>query len=128
LVEGIPFPDSEIELRNFVDTFRDVDDEQALAMFASAFDRPAFRTPFQQESNLHAFQQAIDDTIRVLSTGIWQTLARPRLFLTSRNRIIGGYRAEILMIGGFAPSSTNPLRGFRTPDGTRNPKPFQPLN
>jgi len=31
------------------------------------------RTPFQQESNLHAFQQAIDDTIRVLSTGIWQT-------------------------------------------------------
>jgi hypothetical protein len=33
LVEGVPFPDSEIELRNFVDKFQDVDDEQALAMF-----------------------------------------------------------------------------------------------
>jgi hypothetical protein len=73
LVDGIPFPDSEVELRDFVDKFQDVDDEQALAMFARAFDRPAFRTPFQQESDLPAFQQAIDDTIRVLSTGIWQT-------------------------------------------------------
>ncbi|UGX99542.1 hypothetical protein G6321_00054860 (plasmid) [Bradyrhizobium barranii subsp. barranii] len=73
LVEGVPFPDSEVELRNFVDEFQDVDDEQALAMLARAFDRPAFRTPFQQESNLAAFQQAIDDSIRVLSTGIWQT-------------------------------------------------------
>lgn len=42
-------------------------------MFVRAFDQPAFRMPFQQESNLRAFQQAIDDTIRVLSTGIWQT-------------------------------------------------------
>jgi LmbE family N-acetylglucosaminyl deacetylase len=73
LVEGVLFPDSEVELRNFVDKFQDVDDEQALSMLAGAFDRPAFRTPFQQESNLHAFQQAIDDTIRVLSTGVWQT-------------------------------------------------------
>jgi hypothetical protein len=64
LVEGVPFPDSEVELRNFVDKYQDVDDQQALAMFARAFDRPVFRTPFQQESNLHAFQQAIDDTIR----------------------------------------------------------------
>lgn len=73
LVEGVPFPDSEVELRDFISQFADIDDEQALAMFARAFDRPAFRTPFQQESNLPAFQQAIDDTIRVLSTGIWQT-------------------------------------------------------
>ena|SRR3989344_966214 len=73
LVDGVPFPDTEVELRNFVDQFQDVDDTQALAMLARAFDRPAFRTPFQQESNLHAFQQAIDDTIRVFSTGIWQT-------------------------------------------------------
>lgn len=42
-------------------------------MLARAFDRPAFRTPFQQESNLPAFLQAVEDTIRVLSTGIWQT-------------------------------------------------------
>ncbi|MBM7488145.1 hypothetical protein ACVWWI_006303 [Bradyrhizobium sp. USDA 3686] len=72
LVEGVPFPDSEVELRNFVDKFQDVDDEQALSIFVRAFDRPAFRMPFQQESNLRAFQQAIDDTLRVLSTGIWQ--------------------------------------------------------
>jgi hypothetical protein len=73
LVDGVPFPDTEVELRNFVDQFQDVDDSQALAMLARAFDRPAFRTPFRHESNLHAFQQAIDDTIRVLSTGVWQT-------------------------------------------------------
>ncbi|MET4331944.1 hypothetical protein ABIB80_007806 [Bradyrhizobium sp. i1.15.2] len=79
LVEGVPFPDSEVELRNFVDKFQDVDDEQALSMFVRAFDRPAFRTPFQQESNLHAFQQAIDDTIRVLSTGIWRTRERAEI-------------------------------------------------
>lgn len=73
LVDGVAFPDAEVELRDFVEQFQDIDDDQALAMLARAFDRPAFRTPFQQESNLHAFQQAIEDTIRVLSTGIWQT-------------------------------------------------------
>ncbi|WP_287261186.1 hypothetical protein [Mesorhizobium sp.] len=97
MVEGVPFPDSEIELRNFVDTFQDVDDEQALAMFARAFDRPAFRTPFQQESNLHAFQQAIDDTIRVLSTGIWQTREGDEIHrLPSLHRIRGaGIRSAL---------------------------------
>ncbi|MDL2406817.1 hypothetical protein PY650_14340 [Rhizobium calliandrae] len=69
-MEGVPFLDTETELREFVDQFPDIDDEQALAMLARAFDRPAFRTAFHQESNLPAFQQAIDDTIRVLSTGI----------------------------------------------------------
>lgn len=78
LVDRVPFPDSEVELRNFVDTFQDVDEGQALAMFARAFDGPALRTPFQQESNLHAFQQAIDDTIRVLSTGISRNARRCR--------------------------------------------------
>ena len=73
LVDGVAFPDAEVELRDFVEQFQDIDDDQALATLARAFDRPAFRTPFQQESNLHAFQQAIEDTIRVFSTGIWQT-------------------------------------------------------
>lgn len=73
LVEGVPFPDNAAELRDFVDQFSDVTDDQALAMLARAFNRPAFRTPFLQESNLPAFLQAIEDTIRVLSTGIWQT-------------------------------------------------------
>lgn len=73
LVDGEPFPDSPAELRDFVDRFSDITDEQALGMLARAFERPAFRTPFQQESNLTAFLQAVEDTIRVLSTGIWQT-------------------------------------------------------
>lgn len=73
LVDGVAFPDAAVDLRDFVGQFQDIDDGQALAMLARAFDRPAFRTPFQQESNLPAFQQAIEDTIRVLSTGIWQT-------------------------------------------------------
>ncbi|MEI6934120.1 hypothetical protein ACOQLP_30420, partial [Klebsiella pneumoniae] len=36
-------------------------------------DRPAFRTPFQQESSLPAFQKAIEDTIGALNTGLWRT-------------------------------------------------------
>lgn len=40
---------------------------------AAVFDRPAFRTPFQQESSLPAFQQAIEDTIGALNTGVWRT-------------------------------------------------------
>lgn len=72
-VEGVVFPDSETELRAFVDSFQDIDDEQTLKMLANAFDRAAFRTPFHLESSLPAFQQAIDDTIRVLQTGVWQT-------------------------------------------------------
>ncbi|WP_375779230.1 hypothetical protein ACE103_09730 [Bradyrhizobium sp. ma5] len=44
-----------------------------MTMLACAFGRPALRTPFHQEGNLPAFQQAIEDTIRVLSRGIWQT-------------------------------------------------------
>jgi hypothetical protein len=73
LIEGVTFPDSADEIRDFVGQFSDVTDEQALAMFARTFDRPAFQTPFQHESNLPAFLKAIEDTIRALSTGIWQT-------------------------------------------------------
>ncbi|MER9708471.1 hypothetical protein NKJ10_30685 [Mesorhizobium sp. M0204] len=40
---------------------------------AAAFDRPAFRTPFLEECSLSAFQQAIEDTIAALNTGIWRT-------------------------------------------------------
>jgi len=72
-VEGVPFPDSEAELKDFVNQFQDVSSEQALTMLARAFDRPAFRTPFWAECSLPAFQQAIDDTICVLNTGVWKT-------------------------------------------------------
>jgi hypothetical protein len=50
-----------------------VNDDEALALFARVFDRPAFYTPIHQESNLGDFKQAITDTIQALGTGIWKS-------------------------------------------------------
>ncbi|MFT9637504.1 hypothetical protein ACMZ49_09345 [Alcaligenes phenolicus] len=72
-VQGIEFPDAETDIRKFVDDFPDLSDTDALQLMAAVFDRPAFRTPFQQESSLPAFQQAIEDTIGALNTGVWRT-------------------------------------------------------
>jgi hypothetical protein len=72
-VQGDEFPDAEAEIRKFVDDFPNLSDADALQLMAAVFDRPAFRTPFQQESSLPAFQQAIEDTIGALNTGVWRT-------------------------------------------------------
>lgn len=72
-VQGIEFPDAEADIRKFVDDFPGLTDAEALQLMSAVFDRPAFRTPFQQESSLPAFQQAIEDTIGALNTGIWRT-------------------------------------------------------
>jgi hypothetical protein len=72
-VQGIEFPDAETEIRRFVEDFPGLSDIDALQLMAAVFDRPAFRTPFQQESPLPAFQQAIEDTIGALNTGVWRT-------------------------------------------------------
>lgn len=72
-VQGIEFPDAETDIRKFVDDFPDLSDTDALQLMAAVFDRPVFRTPFQQESSLPAFQQAIEDTIGALNTGVWRT-------------------------------------------------------
>lgn len=72
-VTGIEFPDTELEIRAFVDDFPTLKDSEALQLMAAVFDRPAFFTPFHQESSLPAFQQAIEDTISALSTGMWRT-------------------------------------------------------
>ncbi|HEH8398666.1 TPA: hypothetical protein SH296_001914 [Pseudomonas aeruginosa] len=72
-VQGVEFPDAEVEIRNFVDDFPDLSDDDALQLMSAVFERPAFRTPFQQESSLPAFQQAIEDTIAALNTGVWRT-------------------------------------------------------
>lgn len=72
-VEGVPFPDAADDLKRFVDDFPGLTDEEALAHMAAVFDRPAFTTPFQEESYLPAFQKAIEDTIRALNTGMWST-------------------------------------------------------
>lgn len=73
LVDGVIFPDSEVELRRFVDDFPDLTDDDALAMMAAVLDRPALRTPFHLESYLPAFQEAIEDTVSALNTGVWRT-------------------------------------------------------
>lgn len=71
--EGEVFPDSSKELKGFSQLAKPADDHEILALFAQAFDRPAFFTHFNSESSLPAFRQAISDTIQVLNTGIWQT-------------------------------------------------------
>ena len=72
-VLGEEFPEAESDIRRFVDDFPDLSDSDALSLMAVVFDRPAFRTPFHQESSLPAFQRAIEDTIGALNTGIWRT-------------------------------------------------------
>lgn len=69
---SVEFPEAEAEIRKFVDYFPDLSDADALGLMAAVFDRPAFRTPFQQESSLPAFQQAVGDTIGALNTGVWR--------------------------------------------------------
>lgn len=72
-VEGEVFPDVPAELMTLTQADSAVTDEDALAMMAKLFDRPAFYTPIHQESNLGDFRQAITDTIQALGTGIRKT-------------------------------------------------------
>jgi hypothetical protein len=72
-VQGEAFPEAEVEIRQFVDDFPDLSDIEALSLMATVFDRPAFSTPFHEESSLPAFQKAIEDTIGAFNTGIWRT-------------------------------------------------------
>lgn len=70
--EGEVFPDDEQALRKFAEDFGGLTDRDLLELMAAVFDRPAFRTPFQQECSIPAFQQAIEDTISALNTGLWR--------------------------------------------------------
>jgi hypothetical protein len=70
---GESFPDETVALRKFADDFAGYSDDDILKAMAAVFDRPAFTTPFRQESSLPAFQRAIEDTISALNTGIWRT-------------------------------------------------------
>ncbi len=71
-VEGVLFPDAQEDLRKLATSIQPGTDDEALALFAGVFDRPAFYTPIHQESNLGDFKQAITDTIQALGTGIWK--------------------------------------------------------
>jgi hypothetical protein len=72
-VHGEPFPDLANDLLLFAWGSVPIDDDERLALISLAFDRPAFSTPINQESSLPAFRKAINDTIQVLQTGVWQT-------------------------------------------------------
>lgn len=70
--DGETFPDRPEELRRFADDFPSLTDFEVLQQMAVVFERPAFQTPFHQESSLPAFQTAIEDTISALNTGVWR--------------------------------------------------------
>jgi hypothetical protein len=69
-IEGEAFPDTAPDLLAFASVDQPLNDNEALALMAELFDRPAFYTPIHQESNLGDFRQAITDTIQALGTGI----------------------------------------------------------
>jgi hypothetical protein len=71
-IEGEAFPDAAPDLLTFALADGPLNDDDALALMAKLFDRPAFYTPIQQESNLGDFKQAITDTIQALGTEIWK--------------------------------------------------------
>lgn len=70
--EGEKFPDQSEDLITLAESLEVISDKELLALFARCFDRPAFQTPFHQESSLPAFKQAIIDTIDALNEGDWR--------------------------------------------------------
>lgn len=47
-------------------------DKEILRQLVTCFQRPAFTTPFQQESSLPDFKKAITDTIEAINTGVYR--------------------------------------------------------
>jgi hypothetical protein len=68
-VEGVPFPETVDGLRA-MSLDGEVTDDEALALMAECFDRPAFTTEFRSESSIPDFKKAITDTIEALNTGV----------------------------------------------------------
>lgn len=68
---GEELPDEPIALRAFVADTK-TSDEEGLRLVARVFDRPAFQTPFQKESSIAAFRQALSNTVEALNTGLWR--------------------------------------------------------
>ena len=56
---------------------------RSLLSLTNALDRPAFRTPFRQESSLDRFYDAITETIEIINTG----RAKDNLRLSSKFQI-----------------------------------------
>lgn len=69
-VEGEKFPDTPTDIRIYAEKIFPQSDDEILALMSDLFDRPAFYTPFHQESSIPAFKKAITDTIEALNTGV----------------------------------------------------------
>jgi len=96
-VEGEAFPDSPEELILAAKSYNIKNDEDMLDLIIECFDRPAFTTKFQNESNIPAFEKAIADTIEVLNTGMHR-LRDGQLIRTipSRHRINDAHLKNVL--------------------------------
>lgn len=70
--QGASLPDEPSALRDFVRVVAP-DEPEALRLVARAFDRPAFYTPFRQESSIPASRRALSDTVEALNTGIYRS-------------------------------------------------------
>lgn len=68
-VEGVSFPETSAELKQFAFASSSESDDAIVRSLAIAFDRPAFKTPFSRESSLPRFRAAIAETINTLNTG-----------------------------------------------------------
>jgi hypothetical protein len=72
-IDGEAFPDAAPDLVTYALADGQMSDNDALALMARLFDRPAFYTPIHEESNLADFRQAITDTIQAFGTGVCKT-------------------------------------------------------
>lgn len=125
-IEGEEFPDTPADLRNFAEAITPQSDDEILALMAGLFDRPAFYTPFHQESSIPAFKKAITDTIEALNTGIHRLRdgteirripsrhaiqsAETKKILSQIERMLGELRAkydESIKVGDIRPCGCN---------------------
>jgi hypothetical protein len=87
-VEGETFSDSPDELILFAKSHNIKNDEDIIDLLIECFDRPAFTTRFNLESSIPNFEQAVNDTIAVLNTGIYRLRDRTVIRnIPSRHRI-----------------------------------------
>lgn len=69
-IKGEGFPGTPADLRIFAEAITPQSDDEIIGLMAGLFDRPAFYTPFHQESSIPAFKKAITDTIEAMNTGV----------------------------------------------------------
>ena len=112
-IEGEEFPDTPVNLRNFAEAITPQSDNEVLALIGRLFDRPAFYTPFHQESSIPAFKKAVTDTIEALNTEyivleMEQKSVASQASTRSNRRRPGGIFARLneIVSGNSAPSTT----------------------